>query len=184
MMLVFLLEELSMKVFLEGLLPRILPVEVEYRLIPHEGKTDLEKSIPRKLRAWRDPNTYFVVLRDQDQGDCLAVKEKLAGLCDSAGRSDALVRIACRELEAWILGDLKAVGDAFGLPRLGQQQVKAKFRNPDQLGNPSEEITKLVKNYQKVSGARAVGQHLDAARCCSPSFGAFVVGVDRLVAAF
>lgn len=51
MTLVFLLEELSMKVFLEGLLPRVLPEHIGVQLIPHEGKSDLEKSIPRKLRA-------------------------------------------------------------------------------------------------------------------------------------
>lgn len=50
MTIVFLLEEPSMKVALEGLLPRILPGE-NFRLIAHEGKQDLAKSIPRKLRA-------------------------------------------------------------------------------------------------------------------------------------
>ena len=51
---VFLLEEYSMKVLLEGLLPRLFP-ELPFLCIPHQGKQDLEKSIPRKLRAWREP---------------------------------------------------------------------------------------------------------------------------------
>jgi hypothetical protein len=55
--LVFLLEERSMQAFLAGFLPRILPDGVGFQLVPHEGKTDLERSIPRKLRGWRTPET-------------------------------------------------------------------------------------------------------------------------------
>lgn len=51
---VFLLEERSMKELLEGLLPRLFP-GLPFLCIPHEGKRDLERSIPRKLRAWREP---------------------------------------------------------------------------------------------------------------------------------
>lgn len=43
---VFLLEERSMKTLLDGLLPRFLP-GISFLCIPHEGKQDLEKSIPR-----------------------------------------------------------------------------------------------------------------------------------------
>lgn len=64
---VFLLEERSMKILLDGLLPRLLP-EVSFLCIPHEGKQDLEKSIPRKIRAWREPGICFVVMRDNDGG--------------------------------------------------------------------------------------------------------------------
>ena len=52
---VFLLEEFSMEGFLEVLLPRFFP-DLSFQCVPHEGKQDLEKSIPRKLRAWRDPD--------------------------------------------------------------------------------------------------------------------------------
>jgi hypothetical protein len=48
---VFLLEEYSAKILLEGLLPRFFP-DLSFLCIPHEGKQDLEKSFPRKLRAW------------------------------------------------------------------------------------------------------------------------------------
>lgn len=50
--LVFLLEEYSMAVLLEDLLPRIYP-DLPFLCMSHEGKQDLEKSIPRKLRAWQ-----------------------------------------------------------------------------------------------------------------------------------
>jgi hypothetical protein len=50
--LVFLLEEPSMKALLDVLLPRIIPENITFKCIPHEGKQDLEKSIPKKLKAW------------------------------------------------------------------------------------------------------------------------------------
>ncbi len=179
MTLVFLLEELSMKAFLEGFLPRILPPDVHVRLVPHEGKSDLEKSIPRKLRAWRTPNTQFVVVRDQDAGDCVRIADHLRALCADAGRADTLVRIACRELEAWFLGDLQAVADAFELPRLASLQSQKKYRQPDSIGSPSRELAALVPGYGKVAGARRLGPALDVERCCSPSLAAFVRGVQR-----
>jgi hypothetical protein len=177
--LVFLLEEPSMKAFLEELLPRIVP-GTSCRLVPHEGKLDLEKSVPRKLRAWRSPGVRFIVVRDQDSEDCRALKKRLVSTAEEAGRPDTVIRIVCRELEAWLLGDLVALGTAFDAPHLESLRGKAKFRNPDGLGNPSEEIRKLVSRYQKISGARAVGRHIDPSRNVSPSFQVFVTTVQLI----
>lgn len=62
---VFLLEEYSLKVLLDGLLPRLFP-GLPFLCVPHEGKQDLQKSIPRKLRAWREPGVHYCVIRDND----------------------------------------------------------------------------------------------------------------------
>ncbi len=56
--LVFLVAELSMKALLDGLLPRLMPgwvVERDFMCVPHEGKSDLDTSAPRKLREWQFP---------------------------------------------------------------------------------------------------------------------------------
>ncbi|HEX4960030.1 MAG TPA: DUF4276 family protein [Thermoanaerobaculia bacterium] len=179
--LVFLLEEQSMRELLQVLLPRLIPEEIPYRLIAHEGRTDLERSIPRKLRAWKTPGVRFIVLQDKDSADCKALKEKLVGLCDDAGRPDTLVRIVCDHLEAWLLGDLSAVEAAFGPRGLSRLQSRRKYRNPDALGNASQELKRLVPGYQKVSGARAVAPHLTPDRNVSHSFGVFVAGLTRIV---
>jgi hypothetical protein len=84
---VFLLEEPSMKVLLEALLPRLYP-GLSFQCVPHEGKQDLDKSIPRKLRAWNEPGVRFCVIRDNDGADCLALKRRLAALCAEAGRPE------------------------------------------------------------------------------------------------
>jgi len=149
--LVFLLEEESMKALLDVLLPQILPQGINFLCIPHEGKQDLEKSIPRKLRAWQTPDTVFVIVRDKDGADCIEIKKHLVNLCAQAGRNDSLVRIACHELESWFLGDLAAVEKAFNIKKLAEQQRNRKYKEPDKLSNASEELEKLVKGYRKVS---------------------------------
>jgi len=69
--LVFFLEELSAKALLEGLLPRMLPMDqLLLRFVVFEGKQDMEKQLARRMRLWRTPNSYFIVLRDQDSSDC------------------------------------------------------------------------------------------------------------------
>ena len=183
MRLVFLLEEPSMREALEGLLPRVLPDGVEPILVAHSGRTDLEQSIPRKVRAWPDPEVRFVVLRDRDAADCHQVKARLVELCSAAGRADALVRVVCRELESWFLGDLEAVSLAFDCPRVAGEQRKRKYRDPDALGNPVQELRRLVPEYSKISGARRIGPHLDPARNRSRSFQVFVAGLRRLAEA-
>lgn len=70
---IFLLEEPSMKAFLLEFLPRLVPGwrhEEHFLLVPHEGKSDLDKSIPRKVKAWREPGVRFVIVRDNDGADC------------------------------------------------------------------------------------------------------------------
>ena len=69
MELVFFLEEPSAKAMLQGVIPRLLP-DIEVRYIVFEGKQDLEKRLPIRLRAWQNPESRFLVLRDQDSGDC------------------------------------------------------------------------------------------------------------------
>jgi len=182
-MLVFLLEERSMAALLEGLLPRLVPDHVAFKLIPHDGKTDLEKSIPRKLRAWQDPTARFIVVRDQDSADCLQVKSRLLDLCTAGARPEALVRIACRELEAWYLADLAAVDRAFGTQVASLQNTK-KYRVPDRLGSPSHLLADLVPTFGKVGGARRLGPLLELDNPRSPSFAHFVRGVRRVVDEF
>jgi hypothetical protein len=177
--LVFLLEEESMQALLDVLLPQILPPEIEFLCIPHEGKQDLEKSIPRKLRAWQTPDTTFVIVRDKDAANCIEIKNRLVSLCQQAGRSDTLVRIACHELESWFLGDLAAVEQAFNIKLAGQQKNR-KYKEPDKLSNASEELEKLVKGYRKVSGAKKIAVYMNIQQNSSHSFNCFISGVNNL----
>ncbi len=179
--LVFLLEEESMKALLNVLLPQILPQGINFLCIPHEGKQDLEKSIPRKLRAWQTPDTVFVIVRDKDGADCIEIKKHLVNLCAQAGRNDSLVRIACHELESWFLGDLAAVEKAFNIKKLAEQQRNRKYKEPDKLSNASEELEKLVKGYRKVSGAKKIAAYMTIGQNYSHSFNCFISGINGLI---
>lgn len=165
---------------LQGLLPALLPAHIEVCFVVFEGKQDLEKRLPKRLRAWRHPDARFVVLRDQDSGECVAVKAALVALCRAAGKPEVQVRIACHELESFYLGDLQAVAEALGPDNLGQHQGKAKYRQPDRLANAAEELKKLAPAYQKVSGSRAIGPRLRIERNRSHSFQVLVRGIQTL----
>ena len=106
---IFLLEEPSMKILLDGLLPRLFFGWVEgqhLQCIPHEGKSDLDRSIPRKLRAWRIPGDRFVIVRDNDNADCISLKARFQALCIANSRPETLIRLVCQELESWKAGKL------------------------------------------------------------------------------
>lgn len=179
---VLLLEERSMKVLLDGLLPRIFP-DLPFLCVAHEGKQDLEQSIPRKLRAWREPGVHFVIIRDNDGGQCMALKERLQKLCVEGRRADSLVRIACQELEAWYFGDPEALSDAFNDDSLRGIGNRARYRDPDAIERPSDDLLYLVPAFQKVSGARLMARHLSRERNQSRSFQVMLDGIARLQAA-
>lgn len=181
--LVFLLEEPSAKAMLEGLLPRILPEGFPCRYIVFEGKRDLDRQMVRRLRYYRNPGARFVVLRDKDAADCRVLKKELVAKCTKANRGNTLVRIACHELESWYLADLEAVETGLQIPKLAALQKKARYRSPDSLSNAAAELVKLTRErYQKISGSRAIGPHLDPFNERSRSFATFVSGVTQLCA--
>lgn len=180
--LVLFLEEPSAREMLAGLLPRLLPPGIAFRSVVFEGKQDLENRLPGKLRGWQAPDTLFVVLRDKDQGDCIQIKDRLIQICRGAGRPETLVRIACHELESWYLGDLTAVERGLAINGLARHQGNAKYKNPDRLANPVQELQRLTGNqYQKVAGSRDIGPHLALDRNSSHSFSVFIGGIQRLI---
>lgn len=180
MNLVFMLEEPSMRHFLAGIMERVLPWNFTATYLVHEGKQDLEKSIPRKMRAWQIPDSLFIIIRDKDGEDPFTLKARLRALC--AHRPESLIRIPVHHLESWILGDMNAIAIAFGKPALAQLSSNRKFRNPDLLGNASDELSRLIPGYQKVSGARSVSPHMSLEGNRSPSFNLFLNDIQRLAA--
>lgn len=176
-------EEMSAKVMLESLLPRLLPRDVHLQCIDFEGKQDLEKQLPIKLKGWRTPDTCFVILRDQDSGNCHHIKRSLRSICAAANKPEVLIRIACHELESWYWGDLAAVEAGLEIDGLIALQAKAKYRKPDDIMHPSAELKRVTKNrYQKVGGSRLIGGHLTLDNNRSRSFQNFIRGVRRIIA--
>ncbi|MCM1100263.1 MAG: DUF4276 family protein [Clostridium sp.] len=178
MKLIFLLEEQSMKYFLDGLLPRILPAGIRFITVPHEGKSDLQKSLTAKLQGWNEPNVKFVVVQDQDSNDCKKLKEKLLELCRGSNK-EVLVRIACHELESWYFGDMDSLGMAYDRD-LSVAKRKSKYRIPDAIVNPKTELRRLLPEHQQIAGAKKIAPIINIDNNTSVSFQMFINGVRRL----
>ena len=91
------------------------------------------------------------------------------------------MRIACRELESWVAGDLEALSQGYDCPSIVAHAQKRSFRDPDALVSPIDHLRRIVPAYQKVDGSRRVGPLLSPERSKSKSFKAFCDGVKRLV---
>lgn len=93
------------------------------------------------------------------------------------------LRIAIHELESWYPGDLAAVEAGLGVSNLTRKQGSRKFREPDRIANPTQELRRLTSDrYQKISGSRAIGIHLSIENNRSQSFRKFISGVKNIVA--
>ncbi len=179
---VFFLEEPSAEAMLAGLLPRLLPPDIKHRCVVFEGKQDLERQIVRRMHGYRAPGSRFVVLRDQDAGDCVAIKNALKAKCAEAAHPNAVVRIACRELESWYLADLAAVEQGLQVAGVQRLQNKRLYRSPDETVTPSRTLARIAPCYQKISGSRAIGPYLNLDNGRSRSFSHFITAVRRIMA--
>lgn len=186
----FLVEEPSIAEVLQSVLPKVLPdrwvLNYNYFIRVHEGKQDLQRSIPRKIHAasHSQRSIGFVIIQDQDSNDCRALKSRLVLLCNNAMRNRTLipycVRIVCHELEAWYLGDMNALENVFPRFHAVSYQNRALFRNPDRCVNPKRELKRIVGDYSQIETARAIAPFLDIESNKSKSFQVFLEGVLRI----
>ncbi|WRH68160.1 MAG: DUF4276 family protein [Planktothrix sp. GU0601_MAG3] len=182
--LIFLLEEPSIKNVLEEILPKIIP-EQSFICIAHQGKQDLAKSIPIKIRAFNNisPHTQFIIVHDQDSHDCQKLKAELLQICQTAGQNKPMIRIICHELESWFLGDLVAVETAYDLKpnTLSKHQNNRKYRNPDQLNSAKQELKNLVPEYYPATHSKKIAPYLSLTDNKSKSFTVFIQGIQNII---
>ena len=81
-------------------------------------------------------------MQDQDSSECKILKTKLSNLCTENGNVPNLIRIVCKELQAWYIGDFKAVKQAYPKFKAENYSNKSKYRNPD-VCNASDELKKV-----------------------------------------
>ncbi|MDQ6693944.1 MAG: DUF4276 family protein [Chloroflexota bacterium] len=198
----FLVEELSAETALKELLPKILGEAITFGIRTHEGKLDLLRSLPNRLRGYKamlngNYDLRIVVLVDRDSEDCRSRKAHLEDVATDAGlvtksranggNFQVLNRLAIQELEAWFFGDCEAVAQAYpGFdPQLWR---KSRYRDSDAIDHTWEtlglELQKVGHHqgrYEKVRGAREIASHMAPSRNRSPSFQAFCSGLLDLV---
>ena len=179
-----LVEEPSMDECLRNLLPKIVPahwrLDENYFIRPHQGKSDLKKSIPTKMKVfnnWHEP-IAVVILHDQDSADCKVLKQDIKSLCGDFNKS-LLIRIVCKELESWYLGDLLAIEKAYPKFKSSNFVSKARFKYPDNL-NAKDQIKKIFPDYREVASSREIAKNFNIENNRSDSFNQFVKGIKRI----
>lgn len=194
-----LVEELSMEVTLKTMLPHLLPLEITCRIINFQGKQNLLRQLPARLRgyaSWITDEYRIVVLLDEDRQNCLELKQQMESAASRAGlttktsaggaRFQVLNRIAVEELEAWFLGDFQAMRQAY--PRL-PETLPRKFANPDAVtGGTWESLEKFMQQngyfrggYPKVEAARAISARMNPENNMSRSFQVFRDGLLSMI---
>jgi Domain of unknown function (DUF4276) len=197
----FLVEEPSSEAFLNLMVPRIAPEDVSFTIHPHQGKHDLLRSLPNRLRGyarWLPPDWRIVVLVDRDQEPCEDLKIRLNQIADGCGLAtksaaapgnpfQVLNRIAVEELEAWFFGDVDALRAVY--PRVpATLHRKAKYRDPDSItGGTWESLERVLQRagyhpggLQKIKLASDVAQHMQPDRNRSTSFKIFLQGLRAM----
>ena len=182
-----LVEEPSMENVLNIILPQILPegykLGINCFIRPHQGKSDLQKSIPKKVQAYQHfpKNVSLIVIQDQDSNDCMTLKQVLIDLIQSKNRHQPyLVRIACKELENWYLGDMNAIETVYPSFKAAQHQNKARYRDADSTFG-AYELDRLINGFSKGFASKHVPKHMNVAVNKSLSFQHLVSGVQRFL---
>lgn len=103
---VFLVEGEAERCFLDTFLPRVLPKGISYRVIPFQGKQDMEKRMTMRIRGYLNPQARFLSCATRTV--TLTVWHSsipLLNRCIGTGREQhcLFVRIACTELETFYL---------------------------------------------------------------------------------
>lgn len=188
-----LVEEPSMEVALEALLPKMLRPEVAVNLRQFQCKDELLQRLPERLAGyaqWLPETAAVLVVVDRDDDDCKVLKARLEGVAHQAGLGtrgkpkqgcfQVINRIAIEELEAWFFGDWPAVRAAY--PKLDESvPQRASFRDPDAIRGGTWEAMERVlqrKGYfktglRKMELARAVAAEMVPQRNRSVSFVCF-----------
>ncbi|MDR3246753.1 MAG: DUF4276 family protein [Prevotellaceae bacterium] len=181
-------EEPSIKNVFDVLLPQILPQDVSFIVHPHQGKKDLEKALQTTVPSIsKMANTKILITRDQDEDDCIKLKKKLSDLVKDKCSCDYSVRIVCKELESWFLGDVLAIEKAY--PRFKKQQYinKSKFKNVDNIGKPSEYLKTILPDYAsrkslpKLETSKNISAYMNIANNKSVSFNHTINAIKKLI---
>jgi hypothetical protein len=124
----------------------------------------------------------FIILHDNDGGNCRALKTNLRSLVPSDRSKRTQIRIVMQCLECWYLADPVALAKAELIKTTKAEEMNraAKFRSPDRINNAKDEFLRLHKQAGQIGLARAIAPNLDLDNAKSPSFALFVKTLKAL----
>lgn len=157
------LEEESAEEMLRVIIPRLTGISKENIVsVTFEGKRDLRKQLGRVMANYPNYNCVFLVMCDWDDGDCKKLKKELLDRISEHKTKLTKVRIACRELESFYLGDLQAVEKGLDVPNLSKMQNKKPYKMPDNRAEPDKLLEDITNNkYNKTAGSASIAPHLN-----------------------
>lgn len=179
-------EEASFEKFARLLFSRLIP-DVDVRIYPHQGKQDLEKALRTTLPIiGKIPDARILITRDQDSDNCRTLKKRLLDMVTGRCFCAYKIRIVCRELECWMLGDMEAIAKAY--PRFKPEQYKHKtdFREVDVIADAPDRLLRMIPELKpygslpKIAFAGKVAPYMDTDANTSESFKHFVEAVRQL----
>jgi hypothetical protein len=147
-MIIFLVEDYSMKKFFEGILPRLGFEKHQFDIKHHHGKEDLLMNLDKIVPSLCKSAQFIMVVIDQDKQNCTLLKNKIKTkmvrcVCEYK------IRIACYELESWFLGDMQAISRCSPRFKASFFQNKEKYRDIDSISKPSDVIAEMIPDYEK-----------------------------------
>lgn len=180
-------EELSCKSLVDRIVPGLLPKGADFHVYDHQGKQDLEQALKSTVPSIsRIPDSRILITIDQDNSNCKQLKVKLLNLIEGKCLCPYMIRIICRKLECWYLGDLQAIKAAYPRFDPDKHTHASAFRNVDNIQNAPEKMLKIVPELNKreylpkLEFSRKVSAHLNIDRNTSTSFRHFVSAVRKL----
>ncbi len=198
----FHLEEPSAEEALRNIVPRIITTDHTYRFLIYNGKYDLLKKLPNRLKTyskWLSGDYKLVVLIDEDRQDCLELKQRLENIAANTGLTTktmtsgkqqsfhVLNRIVVEELEAWFFGDMVALRKAY--PKVSERLLlHPRFSDPDAIhGGTWETLERILQKagyyrsgLPKIRTARNISRYMVPERNTSRSFQTFRTGLLAL----
>jgi hypothetical protein len=210
-----LVEDLSGKKLLEALVPKIVGASHSWEIFSYKGcgvipkdlktrqdasKRILLEQLPRLLRGFGRRNSQpgwekavVIVVVDCDNRKCVDFKKELVNLLDSCNpKPDTFFRIAVEEIEAWLLGDKKALQAVYPkydktlYERYQQDSIVGTWEKLADITLNSADATRIKQgSYQEIGiqksyWAKHIGENMDVQHNASPSFNCLKKKLEEL----
>jgi hypothetical protein len=210
-----LVEDLSGKRLLEEIVPKIIGAPHSWEIFSYKGcgvipkdlqtrqdasKRILLEQLPRLLRGFGRRNSkpgwenaVVIVVVDCDNRNCVDFKKELIDLLDSCyPKPNTFFRIAIEEIEAWILGDVKALQTVYPkhnktlYEKYQQDSIIGTWEKLADITLNSSDAAKIKQDsYQEIGiqksyWAKHIGAHMDVRHNVSPSFNCFKKKLEEL----
>ncbi len=180
-------EEPSAEKCFSHFLPKLLSSSVKFKIFAHGGRENLKQALQKTLPTIsREQNAKILITIDQDDYDCKTLKEELQEIIRTKCQCPYKIRIVCKELESWFLGDLLAISKAYPRFKPEKYRNKSNMKKVDDIIKPSKKLIKMITEIDgriflsKGELSEKISPHLDINSNTSTSFNQTIKSVEEL----